>query len=142
MENSFVAVVLTVPKEYFHDGDDLCLTACRFVCVELGEHLARLGHSIPNWIQGGCDEDWGVYFESMLNGTTLQYYVSFFPSPRGDIQNQIMIQYQVRRPLLRRLLGKSSYLPPDHSIHETMRSFGDVFGKSRMLTKSQFDSEY
>ena len=142
MAESFVAVVVTVPEEHFPDEDDICLTAGNFVCAKLESHLTEHGHELPDWIQGGCDEDWGVYFESKLNETTFEYHICFFPGPQDDTQYQMLIQYHVRLPFLKRLFRKPSALLPDDPMHRTMQSFGDRFSQSRMLTQSQFESEY
>ncbi len=88
------------------------------------------------------DEDWGVYFESKLNETTIQYHIGFFPGPQYTTQNQILIQYYVRLPFIKRLFRTPAVLLPDHPMHKTMRLFGDSFNASRMLTQSQFESEY
>jgi hypothetical protein len=142
MTESFVALVVTVPEEHFPDEDDICLTASNYVCAKLESHLVQHGHSILDWIQGGCDEDWGVYFESQRNGTTFQYHICFFPGPRDTTQNQMLIQYHVRLPFMKRLFRKPVELLPDHPIHKTMRSFGDLFSASRQLTQVQFETEY
>ncbi len=49
----------------------------------------------------------------------------------------MVIQYHVRLPFLKRLFRKPAELLPDDPMHETMRSFGQTFGKSRLLSKSQ-----
>ena len=142
MADSFVAVVVTVPEEYFKDEDDICLAAGNFVCGQLESHLVQHGHAIPNWIQGGCDEDWGVYFESILDETAFRYHTCFFPSPLDIPQYQLIIQYHVRLPFIKRLFRRNVQLLADDPMHETMRTFGDKFRPSRMLTVSQFESEY
>ena len=142
MTESFVAVVVTVPEEHFPDEDDICLTAGNFVCAILESHLSQRGHSIPDWIRGGCDEDWGVYFQSKLNETTFEYYICFLPGPQNTTQNQMLIQYHVRLPFLKRLFGKPVDLLPDDPMHSTMESFGDLFTASLMLTHTQFENEY
>jgi len=142
MTEPFVAVVVTVPDEYFPDEDDICLTAGRYVCAKLETHLVQHGHTIPDWVQGGCDEDRGVYFESQLNETTFQYTICFFPGSPGTTQNQMLIQYDAVLPFLKRLFRKPPELLPDHPIHETIRSFGNLFSDSRMLTQAQFEREY
>lgn len=82
MKEPFVAVVVSVPEEHFSDEDDICLAAGNFVCAGLETHLTENGHSIPDWIHGGCNEDWGVYFESKLKETIYQYHICFFPGPK------------------------------------------------------------
>jgi hypothetical protein len=140
MPDSFVAVVVAVPEDYFPDDDDICLTAGRFVCAKLETHLVQHAHSIPDWIQGGCDEDWGVYFESKIDDATIQYNICFFPGPQNAVQNQMMIQYHMRLPFLKRLFRRPPEVLPESPLHEIMRSFGKLFSASRMLTQSQFES--
>ncbi len=142
MTDPFVAIVVTVPEEFFPDDDEICLTAARFVCGQLQSHLVDEGHSIPAWIDGGCDEDWGVYFESQLNESKFEFHIAFFPSPRDAPQNQMVVQYHLCRSLISRLIRKDTQLQADHPMHETMRAFGRKFGASQMLTQSQFRREY
>ncbi|MFO1094572.1 MAG: hypothetical protein U0992_14895 [Planctomycetaceae bacterium] len=142
MSDRVVAGVVAVPDETISDEDDIWLAAGKFVCSKLESHLAQHGHSIPDWIHGGCDEDWGVYFESVLNETAFRYQICFFSCPPDAAQNQMVVQYHVRQPLLSWLFRKRAELHFDHPMHETMRSFGKLFSASRMLTRSQFESEY
>ena len=142
MAESFVAVVVAVPEEHFPDEDDICLTAGNYVCTKLESHLVDSGHAIPDWIQGGCDEDWGVYFESKMDESDFQYHICFFPGPKGTPQFQMLIQYHVKRSFMNRLFGKPIELLPEHPLHGTMQSFGNLFSASRMLTKAQFKNEY
>lgn len=142
MKEPFVAVVVSAPEEHFSDEDDICLAVGNFVCAKLETHLAQNGHSIPEGIQGGCNEDWGVYFESKLNGTTYEYHICFFPGPNGTTQDQMLIQYHVRLPFLKRLFRKPAELLPDDPMHETMRLFGKMFASSRLLSKSQLENEH
>lgn len=142
MTESYVAVVVTVPDELFSDEDDICITAGKFVCEKLETHLTQHGHSIPDSICGGCDEDWGVYLESTLNETIFEYHICFFPGPQDNKQNQMLIQYHIRLPFLKRLFRKPLELLPDDPMHKTMQSFGNIFSASRMLTQSQFEREF
>lgn len=142
MREAFVAVVVSVPEGHFSDEDDICLTAGDFVCARLETHLVQNGHSIPDWIHGGCNEDWGVFFESKLNETTYQYHICFFPGPQNTTQNQMLIRYHVRLPFLKRLFRRPAELLPDDPMHEIMQSFGRLFSASRMLTQMQFENEY
>ena len=138
-----VAVVVGVPEELFSDKDEICLNASRFVCARLEQHLIMHGHTIDEWIRGGCDEDWGVYFESKLNSETFDFSISFFPNPvPDDPSSSIIVQYQLKVPFMRRLFGRVSSLEPDHPIHQTMREFAQTFVSSRTLTKTEFDAEY
>ena len=70
MLGTVVAVVVNVPETHFAEKDDISLAAGKYVCTKLEAHLVQNGYSIPARIRGGCDEDWGVYFESTMNGTT------------------------------------------------------------------------
>ena len=142
MTESCVAVVVSVPEEHFPEEDDVCLTAGKFVCAILESHLMQHGHSIPQWIQGGCNEDWGVYFESQLKETGYQFQICFFPGPQNTPQVQMLIQYHLRLSFLKRLFRKSAELSPYDPMHETMKLFGCRFSTSRILTKSQLENEY
>jgi hypothetical protein len=142
MSDPLVAVVVRVPDEYFPDDDDICLTAGNFVCSRLETHLIRHGHSIADWIRGGCEEDWGVYFESEFDAERFDYAICFFPVPGDEEQYQMVIQYRRKYPLRKRLLSKPRQLEADHHLHKTMKQFGKTFNSSRMLTQSQFEAEY
>jgi hypothetical protein len=141
MSDQLAAVVIRVPDECFPDDDDICLTASRFVCSRLESHLIQHGHTIADWIRGGCDEDWGVYLESQCDAQTFEYIIGFFPSPSGETQNHIVVQYHLKVPFLKRLFKKREMLDADHRLHESMREFGKTFASSRLLTQSQFDAE-
>lgn len=142
MDDPFVAIVVTVPDEYFSDDDDISLKASNFVCHQLESHLVQRGHIIPDWLKGGCDEDWGVYFESLWNETRYQYEIGFWGGPEGDPQQQMIIQYDVLIPFLKRIFRKPVHLSFDDGMHETMRAFGKLFSDSRMLTRDQFEKGY
>ena len=142
MAESHVAVVVTVPDDSFPDDDDICIFAGRFVCEKLETHLIQHGHSIPDSIGGGCNEDWGVYFKSTLNDKLFEYHICFFPGPQGSTQNQMLIQYHARLPFLKRLFRKPLELLPDDPMQKTMQSFGHLFSGSRMLTQLQLEREY
>jgi hypothetical protein len=142
MSDPPIAVVVRVSEELFPDNDDICLTAGRFVCSRLESHLTQHGHNIAEWIRDGCEEDWGVYFESEHNGQIFDYSICFFPAPAGETQCNMAVQYHVKVPWLQRLFKKPSPLVDGHRLHQTMQEFGEKFSSSRMLTQSQFDAEY
>jgi hypothetical protein len=142
MYDPFMAVVVDVPEEYFPDGDDVCLTAGKFVCSRLEPHLVRAGHVGADWLQGGCEEDWGVYFESQLGTETFDYAIIFFPSDDSKLQTRMAVQYHRKLRGLKSWFGKPEPPPADHPIHRTMREFGALFESSRMLTQSEFAAEY
>lgn len=137
-----MAVVMSVPDEYFSDDDDICLAAASFVCGRLEEHLIENGHTIADWTRGGCVEDWGVYYESQRGGETFHYQISFFPYLTDDGESQMIVQYHLKIPFLKRLFTKPRRLGADHSMHEAMRKFGRLFKSSRMLTQSEFDKQH
>lgn len=141
MTDPLVAVVVTVPEEHFSD-DEICSAAGHFVCTQLETHLVQHGHSVPDWIRGGCAEDWGIYFESKLNETSFDYSIGVVQGPQDTTPIQALIQYGVQVPFFKSLFRKPVDLPTDHPIHETMRSFGKLLSPSRMLTQSQLEAEY
>ena len=136
-----VAVVVSVPEKYFPDDDDTCLTAGKFVCGRLESHLIQHGHKVADWIHGGCEEDWGVYFESQKADELFDYNICFFPDAVGKVQCLMVVQYHLKVPFLKRLFKKPRQLGMDHHMHHTMREFGSTFTSSRILTQSQFDAE-
>lgn len=143
MPDCFVAVVVPVPDELFDDDDDdICLKAGNFVCARLETHLVQHGHAIPGWVNGGCDEDWGVYFASECAAETFEYHICFFPQSTVDHGCQMMIQYHRRVRLWKRLFTKPRAIGANHHMHETMHRFGETFESSIFLTQSQLDSEY
>ncbi len=142
MADPFVAVVVSVPEEYFSDDDDICLGAGKFVCARLESHLIRTGHSIPDWVKGGCEEDWGVYYESHRDSERFDYAICFFDVSKDEVQREMLVQYGRRIPFLKSLFTKPDPLGPNHHLHHTMQEFGKTFGSSRMLTKPQLEAEY
>lgn len=103
MSDPYVAVVVKVPEEYFPDGDDICLTAGNYVCARLESQLSDHGHSVPKWIQGGCEEDWGVFFKSHWKDQAFAYSICFFPVETGQPQCWMMIQYHFSSGMVRHL---------------------------------------
>jgi hypothetical protein len=142
MPDPLVALVVSVPEDLFPQEGGICLPTCNHICSRLESHLVKHGHSIPEWLRGGCEEDWGVCLESQRDGERFNYQIQFFDSPRGQSDGQMMVQYQLKIPFLQRLFQGSSELGADHHLHQTMREFGNSFSSSRMLTNSQFESEY
>lgn len=142
MSEPYFAVVVSVPAEHFPDDDALCLTAGKFVCARLETFLLEKGHRIAEWVRGGCDEDWGVYFETQRGSDTFEYSICFFPTLSHTPQTHMMIQYHPKTPFLRRLFATPHRLDANHYMHETMREFGQTFESSRMFTQPQFDKEY
>ena len=142
MSEPFVAVIVRVPEEYFSDDDDICLTAGNYVCSRLESHLIANKHSIPDWIRGGCEEDWGVYFKSQWNDQSFDYAICFAPADSGEEQYWMMIQYHLIPRLFAKWRKLQTSLGADHALHRTMQVFAETFDASRMLTQKQFDSEY
>ncbi len=141
MSDPLFAVVVSVPEEHFPDDDDICLTAGKFVCRRLESHLIQYGHTIADWIRGGCEEDWGVYFESQRDDEVFAYMICFFPDAVGKVQCLMAVQYYLKIPFLKRFFKRPAQLGNDHHLHQTMQEFGNTFSSSRMLTQSQFDAE-
>lgn len=141
-ENPYVAVVVTVPEEYFSDEDDICLAAARFVCAQLEDQLIEDGHDVPDWIQGGCDEDWGVCYETLLAEDRFDYAIMFFPEAKGVEQRSMMVQYQRKYGFWKSLFHKPPVLAAEHPLHASMERFGKRFDSHRMLTKAELDREY
>ena len=137
-----VAVVVAVPEDQFCEDDELCHTAGRYVCQQLRAVLCDRGHEIPEWCLEGIEEDYGTYFESRAGKQTFSFHIAFFPKPSGQIQDQMMVQYGVRRTLVQNLLGKSVKLPADHSLHDAMKVFAQAFTHCRTLTQTQLEQEF
>ena len=132
-----VAVVVSVPARHFADDDELCHAAGTHVAEVLETYLVAAGHQIPDGVEGGCGEDWGVYLESEIAAKTMRYAIEYFPHLSPDQDEQMMIQYQQRsgcpdsrRPLL-----------ADDPLHDTMRGFGEKWRSHRLLTQADLDSE-
>ena len=59
----YAVLAVDLDPQHFPDGDDICLAAGSYLARELGTFLKQHGHDIPDWIQGGCEEDFGVVLE-------------------------------------------------------------------------------
>ncbi|KAA0142988.1 hypothetical protein V6x_16820 [Gimesia chilikensis] len=138
----YVAVVVRIPEDYFSDEDEICLEAATYVCTLLEEHLIQDGHTVPEWYQGGCSEDWGVYFETILSDEKIEYGIMFFPEEKGAEQRSIMVRYLPWQGFWKSLFFKQPDLAAAHPLHESMERFGKQFESYRMLTQSQLDQEY
>jgi hypothetical protein len=136
---SYAVLALTLAPEFFPEGDDICKFAGTHLAHELGEHLEKNGHKIPSWVRGGCQEDWGVYFESERQDVRYQYMIMFFP--RGDVHG-MAIQYDIRVGWFRRLFRGQPSIPMDDPIHEVLREFGTQYKDSELLTRPRFDALY
>lgn len=137
MADYYRAIAVSVPDE----EDDIALTAARFVCSRLESHLLKNGHAVEDWIKGGCDEDWGVYYESQRGDDRIAYSIGFFPGIE-NADNQMFVQYDLKIPFFKAIFRKAKILKSDDQMHETMRSFGKLFDNSRMLTSVEFENEY
>ncbi len=140
----YAAVVVKVPEEHFSDEDDICLQAARYVCSRLEHRLLRAGHQIKDWLRGGCEEDWGVYYESVFRDQRFQYLIVFFPDERGPEQGLIAVQFHHKgqTSFLKSLFGKPPPFRAAPSLQYLMEELGREFEAHRMLTKAQFDREY
>lgn len=134
----FVALVVSVSNDHFPDEDDICLVAGTYLARQLESHLAGNGHTVPDWIRGGCAEDWGVYLESRKGKDRYQYRIMFFP--RGSDDRSMAIQYGIKLGFWRRLLRGQPALCIDDPLHLVMWSFGTNNERPQLLTKEQIDA--
>ncbi|QDT99918.1 hypothetical protein [Gimesia aquarii] len=141
-EDQYVAVVVTVPEDRFQDDDEICLEAATYVCLRLEDHLLKEGHDVQDWIKGGCSEDWGVYYETLLAGDRYEYNIMFFPEEKESEQRSIMVRYLQKQGFLTSLFSKLSGLADEHPLHASMESFGKLFESHKMLSQSQLDRQY
>ena len=137
---SYSVVAFSLPEEYFPDDDDTCVTAGTHIAEELGGHLEKHGHIVPEWVKGGCREDAWVYLESQRNGVRYFYEFLFF-TRSGDTQS-MAVRYGVRVSFWRRLFRGEPELAADDPIHEVLRTYGVQHEKFELLTASQFNAEY
>ena len=142
MPKHFVAVIVSVPLEWLSDDDPSCLAAGSQVCSRLESHLEEHGHTIDSWIRGGCEEDWGVYYESRRDGERPEYTINFFPHYTDEGLPQMILQYHPKTPWYRRLVGRWLAFAAGDPMHDTMEAFGKKFASYRMLTEEQFEEEY
>src|SRR5690606_35827460 len=137
-DHCYVAVIVGGPSDFSSEGDDLSLTTGRLVCTRLGDHLTRNGHTIPEFVKRGCDDDWGVYFESTDGEETFQFYIGYFPGDKRTDPGMMFVRYYLKRPFLELLFSEPERTPPRHSLHATMKEFGEAFAYSRMLSEDEF----
>ena len=140
--DTYAAIVVAVPDEYFSDNDELCYRAGKFICCRLQSHLENDGHTINDWVKDGCEEDWGFYLESECRAETFGYAISFWPAPQGCTQNLMVIQYFLKQSFFKSLFQRPQPLSHSHHLHSTISSFSSRFTSSRMLTESEFQAEY
>lgn len=134
----YAVLLVRLPAEFFSDSDHLCLTAGTHIAQELGSHLEKHGHTIPVWVRGGCEEDWGVYLESEEADSRYQYAVGFFPDSNDS--RTMAVHYERKVGFWRRLLRGCPPLEIHDPIHDAMRSFGTRYEFSELLTEEQFES--
>jgi len=134
------ALVFSLASKYFSDDDDICTTAGTHIAEQLGTHLQEHGHNIPEWIQGGCKEDWGVYLESQKDDVRYQYQIMFFP--RDDDTQSMAVVYGIKVGLWRRLFRGQPEISIDDPLNKVLREFGIGFERVELLTQKQFDEQY
>lgn len=139
--DSYAAIAFSLPVEFFPEDDDIARTAGLHIAKELGSFLENNGHTIPEWVRGGCEEDAWVYFESQRGDVGYSYDILFFPRSKNDTES-MAVRYGLRVGLLRGLLGRYPPLPPDDPVHEEMKRFGVRFDGFEFLTGSEFDARY
>jgi hypothetical protein len=138
--DSHAAVAFSLPEQYFPDGDDVCATAGTYVAKELEIHLEKHGHSIPEWVKGGCQEDAWVYLESRRDDVIYYYGIMFFP--RSSDAQSMAVRYGIKVGFWRRIFGAESQLSANDPIHELLRSYAAKHEKVEILTAREFDSRY
>jgi hypothetical protein len=143
-DEPYSVLALTLPAEFFPDEDDIARKAGVHVATRLGNHLAERGHSIPDWVRGGCEEDACVYLESEREGVRYDYVIVFFgrEAGRGSDCRWMAVQYGTRVGLWARLWSRQPQLRVDDPIHEVLREFGATHERFELLTQSEFRKEY
>jgi hypothetical protein len=136
----FAALVVSLPEQHFSDDDDICAGATTDLAVHLEAHLVEKGHSIPDWIQGGCAEDWGTYLRSRKGEVRYDYQIMFFP--RGSDARSIAIMYGVRVGFWRRLFGRQPRLEASDPLHQVLWEFGAKYERPQLVTQAQIDAEH
>ena len=134
----YAVLAVDLDPQHFPDGDDICLTAGSYLARELGASLKQHGHDIPDWIQGGCEEDFGVVLESHRGDVCYNYTIVFFPESGRDYR--MAIQYGIHVGVLRRMFRGVPKLAADDPLHDLLRAFGGQFQNSELLTSSQFEA--
>ena len=137
-EEPYAVLIVRLPSEYFLVDDELCHATGTHIAQELETHLEKHGHTIPDWVKGGCEEDWGVYLESEKGDSRYQYAIGFFPD--SDDGRTMAVHYERKVGFWRKLLRGCPPLEIHDPIHDAMRSFGARYELSELLTQEQFDS--
>lgn len=143
-DEPYSVLALTLPEECFPDGDDIARKAGLHIAARLGDHLAKHGHSIPDWVRRGCEEDAWVYLESERERVRYDYVIVFFPRETGaeDDGRWMAVQYGIRRGLWAALWSGRPKLRADDPVHEMLRQFGAARERFELLTESAFRKEY
>ena len=111
--NQYAGIAVKLPGELFSDDDYLCIEAAMHLCFALKRQLLTNGHTVPAWVEDGCEEDWGVYFESELNGARYRYMIGIYPEQIGDEVNWVQILYEPTCGFFRSLFGKKPTIGPE-----------------------------
>jgi hypothetical protein len=122
-------LALTLPPEFFPDGDDICRVAGTHLARELEAFLERERHTIPDWVRGGCTEDAWVHLESDCQGTQYRFTIVYFPRGKED---WMAIQAEADR-------ARSNGEP---SIRDVLQAFGAGYKRSEVLSQAEFDAQY
>jgi hypothetical protein len=131
--DSYAVLAFSLPEEHFPDDDDICRTAGKHIASELGPYLEKCGHSIPDWVKGGCEEDAWVHFESERRDVRYEFTIQFFPRGRRDTRS-MAVCYGVRVGFWQRLFHGYPVLATDDPIHEHMRTFGATQEGAELMT--------
>lgn len=132
-------LAVTLPDEFFPDGDDICKKASTHIATELIRCLEGHGHRIADWLKpGGCQEDWGTYLRSTVGEVRFEYFIGFFPRPDGN-DRCMFIQYGIKTGLWRRIFKGREKLSMNHPLHAVLQKFGGEFSASELLTEREFE---
>lgn len=108
-ENDTLCIAIQMNIKLFEDEDHLAIKACTELCKQLEEHLKEKKYSIPDWLQnGGCDEDWGVYYEAEINDIKLKILFGYYPE--DDLEDAILLRIYPYLPFFKSLFKKPKRL--------------------------------
>lgn len=135
----FAALLLSLPQEYFPDDDDIRVKATEHVCRQLEAHLLANGHCIPDWVRGGCQEDWGVCLRSQRGEVHYDYQIKFYP--RGNDTRSLAIMYGTNVGFWRRIFHCQPQLGADDPLHQVIWEFGAKHERPQLLTQAQVNAD-
>lgn len=133
-------LAIDLEDEHFPDDDPGCIHAGKFIAKELSIHLRAAGHSIPKWLDGGCEEDAWVHLESDFGERSYVYTIVFFP--RDEHQNGMAVQYELKNQFREIVSDGAARMTGDDPIHMILNEFGKRFDFSALMSREELDAEY